>query len=608
MSSVNAAVPERIFGSLPSTQRGMATFINASAKAGKMAYGCLNTVVLRSLDDPSECSVFIGHKAKVKVAKFSPNGEWVASGDESGMVIIWSAKSKIVKQERVACRSVLDLDWSEDGLRVAAVGEGDVCGSCFDWASGNNFGSIAVGHSKATSVAFKPTRPFRVVSTGEELSTVVCSGPPFKFEKSSKIFERFPNCVRFSPDGNYFIVVSSCKKVALYDGKNGELIRNLGESKENHTGSIYCATWSGDSKQILTCSADKTAKLWNVEDGSVVKTFTFGKDVESMQVGCTWAGNHVITLSLSGSINFLDMDNPSQPKLVIESHQDTLTALAVNQGVVASADNRGRVVVWDMNSGLGKFLTGAGHGKPVRDLSISCDGHKILSVGMDDCLFISEVKSNAFGSSTSIGFLPAKVAAARHDPNLAVVGGEKHLAVVQGGNVVSKVDIPSQCFSLAFAVDGSEVAVGTESGKILRYNVSGGALTAAETIQLPNKAKVASIQYSLDGSKILSGDGERDIFIMDLKTKKPVNPSWKYHNGGVLQARWAPDESRILTSANDQTIRVWLDLESYVARKHVVLDKVHRTAASFVEWIDSTYALSVGDDVTLKLWKIPTSL
>ncbi len=42
-----------------------------------------------------------------------------------------------------------------------------------------------------------------------------------------------------------------------------------------------------------------------------------GKDIADQQVGCLWQGDHLITLSLSGAINYLDKNNPDTPKKVV---------------------------------------------------------------------------------------------------------------------------------------------------------------------------------------------------------------------------------------------------------------------------------------------------
>ncbi|KNC69317.1 hypothetical protein SARC_18172, partial [Sphaeroforma arctica JP610] len=63
----------------------------------------------------------------------------------------------------------------------------------------------------------------------------------------------------------------------------------------------------------------------------MVTEFTFGADVNDQQMGCLWTPTELITLSLSGSINYLDRENPSAPKKIISGHNKNISALAVSQ-------------------------------------------------------------------------------------------------------------------------------------------------------------------------------------------------------------------------------------------------------------------------------------
>ena len=52
---------------------------------------------------------------------------------------------------------------------------------------------------------------------------------------------------------------------------------------------IYGISWCSDSKRILTCSADKTAKIWEVEGNALLTTFTFPTEgIDYQMVGCLW--------------------------------------------------------------------------------------------------------------------------------------------------------------------------------------------------------------------------------------------------------------------------------------------------------------------------------
>ena len=74
---------------------------------------------------------------------------------------------------------------------------------------------------------------------------IIQSYPLFFFREHSN----FVNCVRFSPDGNRFITVSSDKKGIIYDGKTGAKIGELA-AEDGHRGSIYAVSWSPDSTQV----------------------------------------------------------------------------------------------------------------------------------------------------------------------------------------------------------------------------------------------------------------------------------------------------------------------------------------------------------------------
>jgi len=56
----------------------------------------------------------------------------------------------------------------------------------YRWDSGTNVGEFD-GHSRRVlSCAFKPTRPFRIVTCGEDFLVNFYEGPPFKFKSSHR--------------------------------------------------------------------------------------------------------------------------------------------------------------------------------------------------------------------------------------------------------------------------------------------------------------------------------------------------------------------------------------------------------------------------------------
>ena len=76
--------------------------------------------------------------------------------------------------------------------------------------------------------------------------------------------------------------------------------------------------WKPDGTQLLTASGDKTCKLWDVETKSIINEFNMGSTLEDQQVSCLWQGNHLLSVSLSGFINYLDVNNPAKPLRIVK--------------------------------------------------------------------------------------------------------------------------------------------------------------------------------------------------------------------------------------------------------------------------------------------------
>ena len=100
-----------------------------NAATGKLAYPCQTNVVIRDLKDPSASVIYSDFLDKVTAVKHSPNGNYIASGDEKGKLRIWSynsdSKEFIIKKEHnLLSGSIHDVTWTEDNQRVAVSGEG----------------------------------------------------------------------------------------------------------------------------------------------------------------------------------------------------------------------------------------------------------------------------------------------------------------------------------------------------------------------------------------------------------------------------------------------------------------------------------------------------
>lgn len=131
----------------------------------------------------------------------------------------------------------------------------------------------------------------------------------------------------------------------MYNGVDGEKVGVLEDAKGvAHTGSIFALAWSPDQSRIATASADKSVKIWDVSARKLERTIVMGSKIEDQQLGIVWTKSALITVSVSGFLNFLNPDDGSVEK-IRQGHNKAITALSKSSDgkFLFSADAEGHI-------------------------------------------------------------------------------------------------------------------------------------------------------------------------------------------------------------------------------------------------------------------------
>ncbi|XP_078070971.1 WD repeat-containing protein 1 [Mustelus asterias] len=599
----------KVFASLPQVERGAAKVLGGDPKGVNFLYTNNKSVIIRNIDHPEIADIYTEHAHQVQVAQYAPTGFYIASGDASGKIRIWDTTQKehLLKYEyQPFSGTIKDICWSGDSQKVAVAGKGkEIYGAVFQWDTGTSVGSLS-GHSKiVNSIAFKPNRPFRVVTGSDDYTCVFFEGLPLKFKFTITSHSSFVNCLRYSNDGSKFASAGADGQVFIYDGKNGDQLCALGGGSA-HSGGVYAISWSPENTHLLSASGDKTVKLWDVEANTAVTTFNMGSDVLDQQLGCLWQNNHLLSISLSGYINYLDKANPSKPLRVLKGHSKSIQSLAVHSSdgrhSIFSGSHDGHINDWNAQTGENDTFSGKGHTNQVSSMVVN-DSDELVSCGMDDTVrFTNLVKKEYNAQDTmkldsqpkDVGVGPGGLTVVICIGQIVLLKNKKKVFMIEN------LDYEPRC--LAVHPGGTTVAVGGNDSKVHLYSVQGTTLQKDCVLTSGQSAEPLAMAYSPDGATLAVCSSNKAIQVFIVADGYKEGDTYYGHHAKVLCISWSPDNQHFATGGMDGLVFIWTLNDR---NKLFKIPDTHRLYhISSVAWLDEHTLVTTSHDACVKQWTI----
>jgi WD40 repeat protein len=568
---------------------------------------------VRSIDDPSVSKQYTAHTAQTTVARFSPSGFYIASGDVTGSVRVWdSLGAENTKGEyHIIAGRINDIAWDGDSQRIIAVGDGkERFGHCITADSGNSVGEISGHSAQINCVSIRQQRPLRAATGSDDTSLVFLHGAPFKFNTSVRgKHDKFVYGTQFSPDGSALVSVGSDRRIWLYDGKTGEASRQIGEGV--HKGSIFGVSWAPDSKRLVTCSGDQTVRVWDVESGECVRSWRMGGEgvsVQDQQVGVTWPAGRsdglIISLDLEGNLNYFNVDKTEGPIKVVRGHQKAITsaASAPGSGSLITGSYEGRARSWDLKTGAADLVDGEQHSNQVSGLAAGHQG-RVYSVGWDDSLRTTDVSQKSFiGGSVKTAGQPKGVAvASTNGKEFTIVASTAGLNVYSEGQEVSSLSLPSA--PTCVAATGAIAAAGGDDKIVRIYSLSSsGSLSETSTLK-DATSPISALAFSHNGNHLAAGLGNGKVFAYTSSSGewKLETNRWSAHTARVTSLCWSPDGKKAVSGSLDTNVCVW-SLANPGNR--VKATNAHKEGVGAVVWVEDGRVVSCGADAAVKVWKV----
>jgi WD40 repeat protein len=197
---------------------------------------------------------------------------------------------------------------------------------------------------------------------------------------------------RYQTPGELAAVLETLLRTGELPGGHSTVTLTPARVLSGHTGAVTAAAFLPDGKTLLSGSADRTLRLWDVETGQEKQRLGDGRH----GVGCVTVSRSGLILAGQG-VTLRGYDAASGKEVLrLAGHTDAVRCVAVTadgKAAVSGGDDRA-VRVWDLTRGLEMFRF-ARHKAGVTGVAVSADGRHVFSCSHDGTLRMWEARGGA---------------------------------------------------------------------------------------------------------------------------------------------------------------------------------------------------------------------
>ena len=442
------------------------------------------SILLLDASTGQEVRSFTGHSGTVTSIDFNPDGRQIISGSDDGSVKLWNTdSSEEISTYRGHTAGVTSVAFSPDGTRIVS-GSKDRTIKLWDATQTHNLRLIRGHDYSVNSICFSPDGK-RVVSGSIYSGAKIWDAITGEAIVAMKAPHRGSSCIALKHDGTQIVAGTLDGAIRFWDASKGdELLTILG-----HESSVQSVNYSPDDSLIVSAGQDRMLKLYNSATGEEIRKWKIDENA-LLDARFTPDGKQIITSSFNGAIKKWDVASGRELQFIqdVDSSANN-PCIAISDDGTRIASGSRSLVINIFNSETGKKVnTLRGHSKPIRSLSFSPDGKRIVSIS---------------------GSLPRST---DHAVKLWDVATGEELISLEGQSYEGS--------NITFSPDGSMIAW-ADAGDIPTIKLWDVMTAEKEVMKFKNVGyqKPRAVN-SGRGMKITASDGTEDILVWDRKSNK----------------------------------------------------------------------------------------
>ena len=473
---------------------------------------------------------------KVNGVTFSPDGKSIVGTFERGAVQMWNIADGSLTQtfERAAGRSSGNAMFSSDGTLLVS-GSGDRAVRLWQVSDGKLLRTFRghienyEGRDMASTVSLS--------ADGSLLATTdIYYGNVWIWRTSdgALVQKLEGNSVAFSPDGKILAVGIRDDNfqnpfVQLRQVSDWSLLNTLDKQK----GEVSIIKFSPDGKMLITNDTWGMARLWNVADGTLIKTFQADGRDRFLSIAFSSDGTTLASISRDGRIQIRGIDNENNAMSLFGFMNKVHRVVFSPDNLIVASGDDWSIQIWRMSDGALLHNIAVGE---VNDLAFSPDGKILASGTFLDGLQIWNVENGS--QITRLGDQESIYGVA-FSPNgkwlAATTFGEVKIWNVSSQDLIGTFEV-SLSEKLAFSHNSDILAVGGYQTVQLWQTDKMNLLHTLDD----NSYSITDIEFSKDGSTLFV-TGDLITVAWDINSGKRLENL-------ILRGEAFSSDSNILTS------------------------------------------------------------